>query len=112
MAARAPETVAAVPIDHRPWRLVDRHEVDLPRWRALSAGQKGDIVFAADRQKHGWLDLDRPRAAADSSSVSDLGAAESSRRETAVAEMFGSRIDGALLIAARTVDRRFEPKGG
>jgi hypothetical protein len=42
----------------------------------------------------------------------DRGAEESDSRETAFAEMFGSRIDGALLIAARTVDRRFEPKGG
>jgi hypothetical protein len=45
-------------------------------------------------------------------SVPDLGAAESSRRETAVAEMVGSGINGAMVIAARAVDTRPEAKGG
>jgi hypothetical protein len=50
------------------------------------------------------------QGAADSSSVSDLGAAESGRCETAVAEMLCSKVDGSMLIAARAVDHRLEPK--
>jgi hypothetical protein len=58
--------------------------VDLPRRLTGYAEQKGDVVLAADWQQYGWLDLDRPRTAADVASVPDLGAAESGRRETAV----------------------------
>jgi hypothetical protein len=87
-----------------------RYILDLPRRQACAAGQERQRVFAADRQQYGWLDLDRPRAAADGASVSDLGAAESGRRETAVAEMFGSQVDGTMLIEAGAVDPRLEPK--
>jgi hypothetical protein len=66
-------------------------------------------LIGPDRQQYGWLDLDRPR---DGARVSDLGAAESGRREAAVAEMFGSRINGAMLIAAGAVDFRLEAEGG
>jgi hypothetical protein len=53
-----------------------------------------------------------PGAAADVTGVTDLGAAESGGREAAVAEMFGSEVDGAMLIAAGAVDRRLEAEGG
>jgi len=32
--------------------------------------------------------------------------------KTAVAEMFGSRINGAMLVAGGAIDRRLEAKGG
>jgi DNA-binding response OmpR family regulator len=52
----------------------------------------------------------RPRGAADGARVSDLGAAESGRREAAVAEMFGRRVDGSRLVAAGAVDGGLEPE--
>jgi len=66
------------------------------------------MVITPDRQQQGWLDLDRPKRAADVASVPDPGAAESGRRETAVAEMFGSRVNAAMLIAARTINFRLK----
>jgi hypothetical protein len=54
----------------------------------------------------------RPRAAADVTGVPDLGAAESGRREAAVAEMSGNRLNRAMLIEAGAVDRRLESEGG
>src|ERR1700733_9788504 len=84
--------------------------IDLPRRLTGYAEQKGDVVLAADWQQYGWLDLDRPRTAADVASVPDLGAAESGRREAAVPEMIGSRINRAMLVAARAVDRGFDPE--
>src|SRR6266702_8701178 len=83
----APEAVVAFVVHHRPWRHVDRHMVDLPRRQASGAGQESQCVFAANWQQLGWLDLDRPLTAG--ASVPDLGAAESGRRKTAVAEMIG-----------------------
>jgi hypothetical protein len=38
--------------------------------------------------------------------------AESNRRETAVAEMIGRRLDWSMLVAAGAVDRRSVPEGG
>ncbi len=111
-APPALEAVAAFAVHHRPWRLVDRHILDLPRRQACAAGQEGHRVRAADLQQHGRLDLGRPRGAADIASVPDLGAAESGRRETAVAKMPGSRINGAMFMAGGAVDRRLESEGG
>jgi hypothetical protein len=82
-----------------------------PRRQACAAVQESQCVFSVDRQQHEWLDLDRSRGASDSSGVPDLGAAESGGRQTAVAEMFGSRVDEALLIAGGAIDRRLEPEG-
>ena len=85
------------------------------RYEAGYSGQR--FVLSADgviRRRPVAVRMARFRptqGAADVTSISDLGAAESGRRETAVAEMFGSRINGTMLIAARTVDRRFEAKG-
>ena len=84
--------------------------VDLPRRLTGYAEQNGDVVLAADWQQYGWLDLDRPRTAADGASVRDLGAAESGRREAAVPEMIGSRINRAMLVAARAVNPSLEPE--
>jgi hypothetical protein len=111
-APRALEAVVAFVVHHGPRRLVDRHMIDLPRRLARDAEQEGERVFAADWQQHGWLDLDRPSAAADGSSVPDLGATEAGRRETAVAEMLCHGVDGPMLVAAGAIDLRLEPEGG
>jgi hypothetical protein len=66
--------------------LATTSERDLPRRQTGPAGQEGEVVVAADRQQHRWLDLDRPEAPADVASVPGLGAAESGRRETAIAK--------------------------
>jgi hypothetical protein len=109
---RALEAVAAFAIHSRPRQLVDRHMVDLPRRQTRATGQEGQCIFAADWQQYGWLDLDRPRTAADVASVPDLGAAESGRRETAIAKVPSCLVDWAMLIAARAIDLRLEPEGG
>ncbi len=111
-APRAPEAVVAGSVHCRPRRFVDRHMVDLPRRLARDAEQEGQRVFTTNRQKHGWLDRDRPRAAADITSVADLAAAKSGCRETAVAKMLGSGINRAVLEATRTIDRRLEIERG
>jgi hypothetical protein len=82
--------------------LVDRDMIDRPGRQAGLAGQECQCVVAANSQQQGWLDLDRPRRAADIASVSDLGAAESGRCETAVAKMLCSRVDRAMLISRRS----------
>jgi hypothetical protein len=51
------------------------------------------VVVAADRQQHRWLYLDRPGAPADVASVPGLDAAESGRRETAIAKMLNGLVD-------------------
>jgi hypothetical protein len=107
-APRALEALVAVSVHHRPWRLVDRHMVDLPWRQACPAGKESEVVVAADRQQHRWLDLDRPGTPADVASVPSLGAAESGRRETAIAKMISGLVDWAMLIAARAVDLRLE----
>jgi hypothetical protein len=99
VAAWTLEAVAAYPLRHRPWRLVDQHMVDLPRRLTRSAEQEGEVVLAADREQHSRLDLDGTGAATDIAGVPDVGAAKSCRRETAAAEML---CHGPMLVAAWT----------
>jgi hypothetical protein len=55
------------------------------------------MVIAPDGQWHAWFDLDRPKEAADGTSVPDLGAAEAGRRAAISPKVTAGEACGLML---------------
>jgi hypothetical protein len=108
-APRTLEAVVAFAVHHRPRRLVDRHMVDLLRRQAGAVGQERRPVClrrrlaAARRARSPPTPYIRRRRQCTGSWCSGIGSSRNNGRG-----VVGSRINGAMLIAARAVDRRFE----